>query len=167
MKKHYYLLIGSLLLCGFVQAQTYKMHALYMYSFSKYITWPDSGSGEDFKIGIVGESSIAAPLEKMASLKKVNNRLIKVITFSSVEEIQDCNILFLPVEQSTNFSKALNTVGDRPILLVTEKEGLGAKGSSINFLLKDKRLVFEINNEAISKANLEIAPELKKYAIQL
>jgi len=142
-------------------------HALYIYSFSQHIAWPDGEIGEDFKIGIVGESAIATSLQKMASLKKVDNRIIKVITFASVEEIQECNILFLPVGQSTNFSKALNTIGDRSILLITEKEGLGAKGSAINFVLKNKKLMFEINSEAISKANLEVAPELKKFAIQL
>jgi len=167
MKKHYYLLIGLLLLCGFDQAKTYTMHAYYIYVFTQNITWPDGENEEDFKIGIVGESAIVGPLQKMASLKKVNNKLIKVITFSSVEEIQDCNILFLPAEQSANFSKALNTIGDRSILLVTEKGGLGAKGSSINFVLKNSRLMFEINNEALNKANLVVASQLKRFAVQL
>lgn len=167
MKKQYYLLIGLLFICAVAQAQTYKLHTLYMYSFSKHIQWPEGGNQGDFKIGIVGESPIAGPLQKMASLKKINNRLIKVITFSSVDEIQDCNILFLPIDQSGNFSKALNSVGNRSILLVTEKDGLGAKGSAINFVMKNNRLMFEINNDAIDKANLQVAAELKKYALKL
>ncbi len=167
MKKLYYLLLGVLLISVGTQAQTYKMHTLYMYSFSKYIQWPEDATDGDFKIGIVGNSLIAQPLEKMATLKKVNGRLIKVITFASVEEIQDCNILFLPVNQSENFSKVLDRVGDRPILLVTEKEGLGVQGSSINFILKNNKLMFEINDNAIDKANLKVASALKKYAVHL
>lgn len=167
MKKQIYLLIGLMFLCKISHAQTYKMHTLYMYSFSKYIIWPDQESKEDFKIGIVGESPIVAPLQKMASLKKVNNQIIKILTFGSVDEIQDCNILFLPLNQSTNLAQAKESIGDRSILLVTEKDGLGSKGSAINFVIKDKRLMFEINNDAINKANLEVAAELKKYAVQL
>ena len=167
MKKQIYLLLGLLFLCMISHAQSYSTHALYIYSFSKHITWPDQESEEYFKIGVVGESAIVAPLQKMASLKKVNNQIVKIMTFGSVDEIQDCNILFLPLTQSGNFAKVMEVVGDRSILLITEKDGLGDQGSCINFVMKDKRLMFEINNDAINKANLEVAAELKKFAILL
>jgi hypothetical protein len=138
-----------------------------MYSFSKYISWPDQESKENFTIGIVGESPIEAPLQKMASLKKVKNQVIKIVTYGSAEEIGDCNILFLPLTQSDDLAKVMNVVADRSILLVTEKNGFGARGSAINFIMNDKRLMFEINNNAVKKANLEVAAELKKYAVQL
>lgn len=167
MRKHYYLLLGLLFACAISQAQTHKMHTLYMYSFSKFIQWPEESNQTDFVIGVVGESPIIEPLLKMASVKKVKNKLIKIVNFESVDDMQNCNILFLPLDQSENLTQALNAIGDKSILLVTEKEGLGARGSAINFIIKNNRLMFEINNEAISKANLEVAAELTKYAVQL
>ncbi len=167
MRKRHYLLVGLLFVCVIGNAQTYKMHTLYMYSFSKYIQWPTEPQHTNFVIGVVGESPIIEPLLKMASLKKVNNKIIKIVAFESIEDMQDCSILFLPADQSQNFTKVLNAVGDQSILLVTEKNGLGVKGSAINFVMKNNRLMFEINDEAIEKANLKVAAELKKYAVKL
>ena len=158
MKKQYYLLLGLLFICVVTHADTYKLHTLYMYSFSRHIQWPQEVSQGDFKIGIVGESPIVEPLQKR------DNRFIKAITFASLDEIRDCNILSL--NQSENFPKTLNKVGDSSILLVTEKGGLETKGSAINFVINNNRLMFEINNDAINKANMEAAVELKKYAVQ-
>jgi len=167
MKKHYYLVLTLLLISVFAKAQSYKMHTLYIYSFSKYIVWPGEAAQGDFIIGVLGDSPIEASLQKMASLKKVNGRVIKVTSFDDPQSIGNCNILFLPQNQSNNLAKALNIVGNRSILVVTEKEGLGAQGSALNFIVKNNKLLFELNNEAVDKANLKVASELKKYAVQL
>ncbi len=167
MRKQYLILLGLLVVCSVSWAQSYQTHTYYIYAFTQNITWPDEDSGEDFKIGIVGESPITVPLQKLATLKKVNNQLIKIITFANVDEIKKCNILFLPQDQSQNLKKTLDIVGDQSMLLVTEKEGLATKGSAINFVMKNNKLAFEINNDAVNKANLQVAAQLKKYAIQL
>lgn len=146
-------------------AQNYNVHALYIYSFTKYVHWPESYTDGDFVIGILGQSDIVAPLRKMASLKKAGDRLIQIVEFATVDDIQKCNILFVPESISDEFDNVRSKLDGSSTLLLTEKDGLGKQGSAINFILRDNRLLFEMNKTAIESADLKISQELVKYAI--
>lgn len=166
MKKNLFAL--ALILVVFINkatAQNYQVHSLYMYSFTKYVQWPDAYSEGDFVIGIVGSSEIKQHLQKMASLKKVGSRLIRVVEFASVDEIKKCNMLFVPNAESSNFEAIRKKMGGTATLILTEKEGLGKKGSAINFILKQNKLLFELNQSEIEEAGLHISKELVKFAI--
>ena len=160
-------LIGLLvLLAGSkTSAQNYNVYSLYIYSFTKYVQWPENYNDGDFVIGVLGQSDIVPPLKKMASLKKAGNRLIQIIEFTSVEDIEKCNILFVPNVLSNEFNNVRNKLKGTSTLLLTEKEGLGKQGSPINFISRDNRLLFEMNKVAIEEADLKISQELVKYAI--
>jgi hypothetical protein len=51
--------------------------------------------------------------------------------------------------------------------VVTEQDGLALKGSHINFVLKDGKLAFELNQNALTKNKLKAANELTRLAILL
>jgi hypothetical protein len=59
----------------------------------------------------------------------------------------------------------LGKTGTQPTLLITEEAGLGAKGSDINFITKDGKLAFELNQAAASKRNLKVSNTLTSMAI--
>jgi len=159
----------SLILFGFVggklNAQNYQVHSLYIYSFTKYVKWPPEYGEGDFVIGVLGKSMIKQHLKKMASLKKVGNRLIRVVEYQSKDDIEKCNILFISRNKSDEFAAIREKMKSIPTLILTEKEGLGKKGSAINFIIKDKRLLFEMNKSVIEECGLKISQELVKYAI--
>ena len=148
-----------------LMAQNHQVYPVFIYSFAKYIKWPDADSNGDFVIGIVGDSPINETLKKMASLKKINTRLIRVVEFQSVDEVGKCHILFIPEGESENFEQIKGRIEGTSTLLLTEKEGMGEKGSAINFVTKDKSLLFEINEAAANLAGLKISSELKQRAI--
>jgi hypothetical protein len=51
--------------------------------------------------------------------------------------------------------------------VITEEEGLGAKGANINFVIRDGKLFFELNQSSINKQNLKASTELSRLAIQI
>ena len=59
-------------------AQSYKMHTVFIFSFTRYIQWPDAYNGGDFEILVLGDSPIVDELKSMAQVKKVGDRAIKV-----------------------------------------------------------------------------------------
>jgi len=59
-------------------AQNYKMHAVFIYSFTRYVQWPDAYNQGDFEILVLGDSTILDELKAMAQAKKVGDRVIKV-----------------------------------------------------------------------------------------
>ena len=149
------------------QAQNYQVHTLYMYSFTKYVKWPASYSDGDFVIAVVGNSGIVSHLKKMASLKKVGNRLIRVVEYASADDIQKCNMVFLSNRNNAEFEALKGKLSGSHTLILTESAGMGKKGSAINFIIKQKKLLFELNQSVIDEAGLQISQDLVKFAIMI
>jgi hypothetical protein len=146
-------------------AQNYKLHTVFIFSFTRYVIWPDTYNQGEFEILVLGDSPIVGALEEMAKAKKVGDRSIKVTKINSPSEIRKCNILFIPTGKSSQLPDAMAKVSNQSILVITEEPGLGAKGSVINFIMKEGKLAFELNQSAVSKQNFKIANELSRLAI--
>lgn len=149
-------------------SQDYKLHPVYIYSFTKYIIWPDSYKEGDFQILVLGDSPILKELGTMANAKKTpDNRTIVVSKIMSPAEIKKCNVLFIPAAKSKLLPEVMAKVGDQSILIITEEEGLGSKGSNINFVIKEGKLAFELNQGSLTKQSLKASNELARLAIQI
>lgn len=159
-----FLLIVTYSVC---HAQTHKLYPLFIYSFTRYIQWPEAQNQGDFEILILGDSPLFEELQAMAQTKKIGDRTIKVAKVNSIAEIKKCNILFVPENQATKFNEILAKVSSQSILVITEVNGLGQKGSCINFIVKDGKLAFELNQSALSKQNLKATSELTRLAIMI
>src|SRR5688500_14444681 len=146
-------------------AQNYKMHTVFIFSFTRYIQWPDTYNGGDFEIMVLGDSPIVDELKAMAAAKKVGDRNINVTKINSASEIRKCNILIVPAAKSPEIAEVLGKVTTQSILVITEEPGLGAKGSNVNFITKDGKLAFELNQNAASRQGLKISNELSRLAI--
>jgi hypothetical protein len=164
MKKTYVLLLFVFsFFAG--NAQNYKLHSLFIFSFTKYVQWPESHNQGDFEIVVLGETPLMEELKAMAQAKKVGERLIKVTKIGSIAELKKCNILFVPTSKSAQIAEVLTKISNQPVLVVTEENGMGAKGSNINFIFKDGKLAFELNQATVTKQNLKVSNELSRLAI--
>ena len=148
-------------------AQDAKMQGVYIFSFTRYVQWPEEYNQGDFIISIIGDSPMVQELQNLADKKKVDGRIIKLVKINSVAEIKKCNILFLPDNQSHLLSSVLVHTNDWSTLIVTQQEGLGKKGSCINFITKDGKPTFELNMTAVTKHQLKVFTELTRHAIMI
>ena len=146
-------------------AQDYKLKAVVLYSFTRYIHWPDATSTGDFEIKVLGESGFEDELQVMAQAKKVGMRSIKVSRIDNLNDISRCHILIVPASQSAVLDELLVHLEGHPVLIVTEEPGLGARGSDINFVNREGRLGFELNQATINKRKLKVSTELTRLAI--
>lgn len=146
-------------------AQNYKLHTLFIFSFTRYVQWPDAYNQGDFEILVFGDSPITEELRAMAQAKRVGDRPIKVTKINSPAEIRKCNILFIPASKSEFLTEIMDKINTQSILVVTEEAGLAAKGSDINFIMKDGKLAFELNQSAVTRQNLKVSIELSRLAI--
>jgi hypothetical protein len=163
MKK--YLVLIYLFTNSLAFSQNYQLHSVFIYSFTRYVQWPDDYNQGDFEIMVLGDSPILEELKKLAQAKKVGDRSIRVIRITSPSEIKKCNILFLPADKSGQLTDVLTKIGSASILLATEQPGLGSKGSAINFITKDGKLAFEMNQAVMNKQKLKASNELTRLAI--
>lgn len=164
MRKSAPLILFSLVL-NLGIAQTHKLQSVFIYSFTRHVIWPEDYNHGDFEILVLGDSPILTELREIEQTKKVNGRPIKVTQIADVGAIRKCNILYIGADRSAQFREAMARVGKQAILVVTEEPGLGAQGSGINFITKDDKLVFELNQSAIGKQNLKVSNTLTSMAI--
>lgn len=167
MRAHLHFLLALLLmLCVLpVGAQNYKMHSVFVYSFTRYVIWPESYNSGDFEIMVLGDSPIIEELRSMAQTKKVGDRTIKITQISSPADIKKCNILFVSSVRTALLPEVMEKVNTQSILVVSEEAGAAQKGSDINFVVKDGKLAFELNQASINKQGLRVSNELSRLAI--
>jgi hypothetical protein len=159
--------LGMAALVGSAAAQgaAYQLHTVFMYSFTRYVQWPEEKNTGDFRILVVGDSPITAELRKMAEQKKVGTRTIRVEEAARISGNETSHIIFIASEKSAMLADALAKLPAKGILIVTEQEGLGAKGSAINFVMKDGKLAFELNQAAMGRQGLKASSELIRLAV--
>jgi hypothetical protein len=165
MKKASFLLVLAAMSLSPAFAQNYKMHSVFIYSFTRYVQWPDAYNQGDFEIMVLGDSPIVDELKAMAQAKKVGDRAIKVTKIKETSEIKKCNILFVAMAKSAEITAVMEKINTQSILVVTEEAGLGLKGSDINFIIKDGKLAFELNQASVNKQGLKVSNELSRLAI--
>jgi hypothetical protein len=145
---------------GKVEGNEYDLKAEFLYRFIDYVYWKDYSKDKIFEIAILEESPITGSLFNFPKNKKIN---IKV--YNDLNEINFCNILFVPYDSSFRIETILSKFSNRPVLIVTERNGYGRKGAHMNFIIVGNKLKFEVNLKAINKSGIGVSSFLLQHAI--
>ena len=148
-------------------AQSSSKQGALLYYFSKFIQWPERTTGDRFVIGVYGDVDVYNSVSKAMTGKIIEGKQVLIKRFSSVSQIIDCKVLYLAPNKSSSFYRVESVLKNTNTLLITQKDGLGAKGSHINLTVVDGRMKFELNKTQISKSGLKVSSALIKQAIIL
>ncbi len=161
------LFLTVLLSSGNVFAQQKPIHEIYsmmVYNFMKYIQWPGDGSGQ-FVIGIAGNDEMLETMSAWYNGSKMGTRVCVIRKIERSADVEGCQGVFLDKSRSGDFDDIQSRVQGRSTLLITDKNGLGQRGSAINFKVVDSKLKFELNQKVLESANLKVAGALASMAI--
>ena len=170
MKRIYLATLAVLIVFGTVssaQAQrpTHELHAAMLYNFIKYIQWPDEGAGGEFVVGVIGEDDVFETLKSWYDGKPKGSKKYVIKKLSSANEAGSCHVVYIGKSKSREFDSVKGTVDGKSILTITDSNGLGEKGSCINFKIVDGKLKFELNQGVVSSSNLKVSGQLSSMAI--
>lgn len=149
-------------------AQDRPMHEVYsmmVFNFIKYVQWPDHDKSGEFVIGVIGNQEIYNTLNTWYAGKAKGAKTYVIKKFSSASEVENCHVVFIDKAKSGEFEAVSSKVKGKGTLVVTDRNGLGAKGSCINFKTVDEKLRFELNQQAIEASNLKVSGALTSMAI--
>ncbi|MGB3780712.1 MAG: YfiR family protein [Tunicatimonas sp.] len=148
------------------QAQEYKYHPIFIYNFSKYIEWPSPQANEDFVIWVVGSEPAYEQMRNISEKKKtIKNQRLVVKNCSSLDEVQQGNIVFITKGARVTSEQMKNELGKKGILVITERDGMAQKGSHINFITTNaSKIGFELNTTSTQNAGLKVASALTALA---
>ena len=168
MKMFKALAVAAFLISGSTYAQERSVEEVYsmmVFNFTKYVQWPDHAGSGEFVIGVVGNADIYNTLNGWYGGKPRGTKTYVIKKFANASEVTDCHVLFIDKSKSGEFEAANNKVKGKGTLVITDKNGLGEKGSGINFKMVDNKLKFELNQKAIEASNLKVSGALSSMAI--
>ncbi len=134
-------------------------------NFTKYIGWTTLDTARAFTIGVYGLDDILLPLKQMSRERKNAGQIIHVERVSSVEEIEACEILFVPVERTVAFHELRPNIPPENILIVGESLGFATSDGAVNFIKREGKIKLEINRQALRDAKLTASSHLLNLAI--
>jgi hypothetical protein len=164
------LLPACLLVAACASAQSVteeQVKAAYLLNFAKFIEWPAEAfttADATMNFCALGRSPVVDELDASVRGKNISGHTITVRHLHGPEEIKDCHLLFLASSAVRQQQKLLQASKGAAVLLVAETPGFARAGGTINFILENGRLLFEVNVAAAENAHLRISSKLLALA---
>jgi hypothetical protein len=172
-RKSLCLLIGAALLAAVPVSgasdvpDEYQVKAVFVFNFSQFVEWPRESFGSDsrqFVIGVLGSDPFGQRLDEAVRGEAVNQRQLVIHRFHRVDEVHDCQILFIDRSESAQLPQILSTLDHRSILTVSDVDRSSEKGVMIQFIRQNDRIRLRINVESARAAGLTISSKLLRPA---
>src|SRR6266567_5537920 len=173
-RKHFFELLTSLaLLAASVlsaeepQPSEYQLKAVFLYNFAKFVEWPReafASPSTPFTIGVIGQSPFGDELDRTVRNKTLNGHPIAIKYLRTISEASKCHILFICTSERKRLPDILKAASGGNILTVAETDRFLQAGGMIRFVMEEKKVRFDINDEAAKSASLRISSKLLSVA---
>lgn len=135
------------------------LEAAFVYNFAKFTDWPDSMASLPFTLCVADRrDELFAAFHRLEG-KPVHGRELHVRRLNSPPEALHCHVIFIgdgAVGDYQHAAPAALTVGD--------SEGFAGGGGVIGLIVQDNRMQFEVNLDAVRRANLKLSSQMLKLA---
>ena len=141
----------------------YKLKALFLYNFGKFVEWPPqafSSASAPIIIGIYGHNPFDDNLENVVRGQIINGHPLEVRRIILLSDLKTCHLLFISASEKNDLYAILKAARGSSVLTVGETPEFIPAGGMINFFIEDDKIRFEINPEAARQAGLTISSKL-------
>jgi hypothetical protein len=159
------LAIAPALVAGAQEKPVHEIHSAMLYNFIKYVQWPNEGEAGEFVVGVMGDEDVFNTLKQWYDGKPKGTKKYVIKKLSAPEEAATCAVVYLGKGKSNQFETIKGSIAGKPVLTITNGNGLGQKGSCINFKVIDGKLKFEMNQGTFGSSNLKVSSQLSSMAI--
>jgi hypothetical protein len=155
------LALGCLVI-GHAQAQeapvVAAIEAAYLTKFSDFVEWP---AGEADTLCVLAPEATSRLIEQAESKLPADADHARFHRLASASEAKDCRVLFIG---DPAVDAAAPALAGMPVLVVTDRAADGHKGV-INFVIRDDRVRFEIDDAEAGRRGLVISSKLLSLAV--
>ena len=148
----------------------YAVKANFLYKFGDYVGWPPEVLGPPDTpavICVVGADPFGRLLDDAVSGERIGEHPIAVRRLDAVTPESGCHILYVRDAQGQRTAEALKAVAGKPVLTITDvPDGQGSVGI-INFVLRQNRVRFEIDEQTAVMSRLDISSKLLGLAVSV
>src|SRR5579872_4993862 len=134
-----------------LEATEPAIKAAFLYKFGFFVEWPQtafSASDSPINLCIVGNDPFGTLLDDTIRGQKIGNRAVVVRRMDSVSRDSGCHIVYVPDDAESRSVQALAALRGSDVLTVTDTGTGGTQVGIINFVMKDHRVRFDIDDAA-------------------
>jgi hypothetical protein len=142
-----------------------RVKAAFLYKFASYIEWPEAAFASretPITIGVEDDDPLFVELTKVTAGRKVADRELQVIKLAADAVPSGVHIAFIA---NTRLARARTAaLRAQPMLVVTDYQGALNANSTINFVVVDGHLRFEISLDDANRRGLKLSARLLAVA---
>jgi hypothetical protein len=146
----------------------YPVKAAFLVRFGDYVDWPATAFASPsapLQLCVVGEDPFGSALEKAARSQQSHGRTISVKHLKSARADSGCHIVYLAPSEAARAAQQLDAMRSAPVLTVTDFRS--PPTGIINFVVKEERVRFDIDDEAALQGGLSISSKLLALALNV
>jgi hypothetical protein len=147
-------------------AQEYQVKAVFLFNFTQFVGWPSTAENAQtpMVIGILGDDPFGSYLDDTVRGEKVGDRPLIVRRYRRLEDVDDCQILFISRSEAIHFEQIASSLKDRSILTVSDADQSGKRGGIVRFVTEKDRVKLRISVSSAKVAGLTISSKLLRVA---
>jgi hypothetical protein len=143
--------------------------AVFLYNFSKYVTWPALAVGErspaEVRICVTADDEFFGALKSAVQGEIIDGRPLLPVALTGLDEARTCQILYIGDATTPDARAWLSAVRDSQVLTVADGGGLDEP--VITFVRDNRRIRFDINRASASRHGLNVSSKLLRLARQV
>lgn len=141
--------------------------AAFIHRFSGYVDWPGDVAATRLTIAVMGDAEVASQLEALVARQSSFGRPTEVVRATKPAELGAAQIVYLGTATRREVRNLIAAVATRPVLTVTDDERGLDQGATVNFLVVDRRVRFEVSLTAAQRAGLRISSDMLSVATRV
>ena len=145
----------------------HQVKAAFLYKFLGFVEWPPQTferSDTPLVIGVRGADALVDELVAMVSARAIGGHPVEVRRLRPGDPLEELHVLFVGRAESASLPRLLAATKGRSMLTVTETEEALSHGSTINFVVVDSKVRFDVALGAAEQHNLKISSRLLAVA---
>ena len=146
-----------------LEATAPAIEAAYLYKFGFFVQWPQTAfaaSDSPINLCIVGNDPFGSMLDDMVVGQKIGARPIAVRRMNAISAGSGCHIVYAPGDET------LAALHGSDVLTVTDATAHDG-AAIINFVIKDNKVRFDIDDDAAASGGLVISSRLLSLALDV
>lgn len=143
----------------------YQVKAAFIYNFIAFTQWPEN-TDPVINLCLYGVDYFGQEIDKLQN-RAVGTQSIKVMHINSINQLQQCQVIFFSKSTDSALASIVNSLQNRPILTLADTPNAISRGIIINMNLINEKIVFEINLANARKSGLDISSKLLQLATKV
>ncbi|WP_292916119.1 YfiR family protein [Nitrosomonas sp.] len=143
----------------------YQVKAAFIYNFIAFTQWPEN-TDPVINLCLYGVDYFGQEIDKLQN-RAVGTQSIKVMHINSINQLQQCQVIFFSKSTDNALASIVNSLQNRPILTLADTPNAISRGIIINMNLINEKIVFEINLANARKSGLDISSKLLQLATKV